>query len=557
MDKCIVLTHESNPLFPTVTAAPFAWCQWTFDARASLEQSLVTAMMGGLANYPWYSFREVATPRFLEYRVTLDIPLSKPMDFADKLASAIEHNQSLLCVGLDPDPNLLPECYDQSDDLYANLWAWMQGIITQTATLACAYKPTLGFYEALGVEGFVLLEKVLTAIPSAIPVILDAKHGDPATSAVFARQIFEVWGVDAVTLMPYGGQDHTAPFLTYPTKAVFILCQTPDFSAAVIQDYPLPENPLYLHIVREVKTWGSPEQLALEIGATRLDALARVRELAPERVILARGLWREGGDLTQTLQAGLKTSGDGLLIPVPHSMLSGPNAIQKVNMLREKVNQERERITAANTTCSVWLPDICLLRTQPYLDLVLQLYDLGCIMFGDYVQASGATFPYYVDLRNVISNPQVFQKMLSAYADILKKLDFDRIAGIPYGSLPTAAGLALRLHRPMIFPRKEVKAHGTKKVVEGAFEIGEKIVVVDDILITGRSVIEGAEKLKSVGLLVKDIVVFIDHEHGVKDAVSQQGYQAHAVLTITDIIDLLDQAGRLTEAQLEILRAKH
>ena len=89
-------------------------------------------------------------------------------------------------------------------------------------------------------------------------------------------------------------------------------------------------------------------------------------------------------------------------------------------------------------------------------------------------------------------------------------MEFDRIAGIPYGSLPTATGLALRLERPMIFPRKEVKAYGTGRLIEGYFQSGEKIVVVDDIMISGNSAMEGAEKLKSVGLQVEDIVVFID-----------------------------------------------
>jgi uridine monophosphate synthetase len=144
----------------------------------------------------------------------------------------------------------------------------------------------------------------------------------------------------------------------------------------------------------------------------------------------------------------------------------------------------------------------------------------------------------------------VFHKILSAYADILRKLAFDRIAGIPYGSLPTAAGLALRMNRPMIFPRKEAKAHGTKKVIEGSYLPGEVAVVVDDILITGKSAMEGAEKLKASGLEVRDIVVFIDHEQGVMQTLAKQGYQGHAVLTITEMIEALRQAGRLTTDQL-------
>jgi uridine monophosphate synthetase len=201
----------------------------------------------------------------------------------------------------------------------------------------------------------------------------------------------------------------------------------------------------------------------------------------------------------------------------------------------------------------VWLPDVCLLNQHPYLDLILQLYDIECITFGNFVQASGAIFPYYIDLRKIISNPQVFEQILSAYADILQNLSFDRIAGIPYGSLPTATGLALRLNYPMIYPRKEVKAHGSRRLIEGNFSAGETVVVVDDILISGKSAMEGAEKLKSAGLKVNDIVVFIDHEQGVKDRLKANGYRAHAVLTISDITETLYEAGRINREQYQAL----
>ena len=131
----------------------------------------------------------------------------------------------------------------------------------------------------------------------------------------------------------------------------------------------------------------------------------------------------------------------------------------------------------------------------------------------------------------------------------MQTLSFDRIAGIPYGSLPTATGLALRLNYPMIFPRKEVKAHGTRRLIEGNFHPGETVVVVDDILISGKSAMEGAEKLKSAGLNVHDIVVFMDHEQGVKDRLKENGYRAHAVVTISEITETLYEAGRIDQKQ--------
>ncbi|MBW4683567.1 MAG: bifunctional orotidine-5'-phosphate decarboxylase/orotate phosphoribosyltransferase [Komarekiella atlantica HA4396-MV6] len=471
------------------------------------------------------------------------------MNFFDKLNGNISQNQSLLFVGLDPNPEMMPSRYE-SQDIIAGLWKWLQFIIAETADFVCAYKPTLGFYEALGIPGLELLHKTLAAIPAHIPIILDAKHSDLNTSSIFARTVFTQWHVDAITLSPYTGQDHVVPFLVYPDKAVFILCCTSNPGGEALQQYPANQSPLYLQVVKESKNWGTPEQLGLEVGTTNPEVLALIRGVAPERIIMVRSIWAEGGNLKQILEAGLNASGDGLLIPVPQDMLGNTDLSEQIQSLRAEINQIKAEIIQENSTCSVWLPNVCFLNQHPQQDLILQLYDIGCIMFGKFVQASGAIFPYYIDLRKIISNPQVFSQVITAYEDILKNLNFDRVAGIPYGSLPTATGLALRLHCPMIFPRKEVKAHGTRRVIEGNFQPGETVVVVDDILISGKSVMEGAEKLKSAGLNVNDIVVFIDHEQGVRDRLQNNGYCSHAVLTISEITTTLYQAGRINDEQL-------
>ncbi len=475
------------------------------------------------------------------------------MNFFDKLNAAIARNQSLLFVGLDPNPEMMPTRYHRGEDtsIINDLWDWLQVQITQTTDLVCAYKPTLGFYTALGPEGLELLQRTLAAIPAHIPVILDAKHSDLNTSSVLARTVFEEWQVDAITLSSYAGQDQVAPFLVYLDKAVFVLCCTANPAAIALQQYPTMEAPLYLEVVKQAKTWGTPEQLGLEVGTKVPDILASVRAVAPERVILARSIWAEENNLNDILAAGLNANGEGLLLPVPQDMLADENPALAIKFLRDEVNEVRTRLVAEGSTCSMWMPDVCLLNPSPHLDLILQLYDIGCILFGSFVQASGATFPYYIDLRKIISNPQIFHQTLTAYADILKHLNFDRIAGIPYGSLPTATGLALRLNRPMIFPRKEVKAHGTRRLIEGNFHPGETVVLVDDILISGKSVMEGAEKLKSAQLNVHDIVVFIDHEQGVKDRLREHGYRVHTVLTISEITETLYEAGRINEEQLK------
>jgi uridine monophosphate synthetase len=189
--------------------------------------------------------------------------------------------------------------------------------------------------------------------------------------------------------------------------------------------------------------------------------------------------------------------------------------------------------------------------------LILDLFDIGCLLFGDYVQASGAVFNYYIDLRQIISDPNLFHRVLHAYATLLEKLHFDRIAGIPYGALPTATGLSLQLHKPLIYPRKEVKAHGARRLIEGDFVEGDRVVVVDDILITGGSVLEGIGKLESSGLVVENVVVFIDHggaaDRSARQRLEQAGYRCHAVLDIRRITAVLHRAGRLNNAQAAVL----
>jgi uridine monophosphate synthetase len=189
---------------------------------------------------------------------------------------------------------------------------------------------------------------------------------------------------------------------------------------------------------------------------------------------------------------------------------------------------------------------------------VVDLFDIRCLLFGEFVQSSGAVFNYYVDLRQIISDPALFHRVLDCYAQVLRPLQFDRIAGIPYGSLPTATGLSLQLHKPLIYPRKEVKAHGTRRLVEGEFNEGETVAVVDDILITGGSVLEGIGKLASSGLKVSDVVVFLDHG-GVHDTRARQrlesnGLRLQAVLTLDTISEVLETAGRISAQQAQVLR---
>jgi uridine monophosphate synthetase len=405
--------------------------------------------------------------------------------------------------------------------------------------------------------GLELLLEVRDLVPRDLPLIVDAKHGDLNSSSVLANYLFRELGADAVTLSPLAGQDIAAPFLLYPEKAVVITCHSSNQAARILQHFPTEEDPLYLRIVAESQLWATPEQLLLEVGTSDAEVLTRVRQAAPERFLLLRSLWGEEEKLQAMLAAGLNSAGDGLLLPLPQNLLVEEGLAERAALLKQRINSSRDQLLEQRhrqdeqESCSLWLPNRQ--QSDPMVELIVELYDIGCLLFGDFVQASGAVFSYYIDLRQIISDPNLFHRVLHAYGELLGKLEFDRIAGIPYGSLPTATGLSLQLHKPLLYPRKEVKAHGARRLIEGDFEPGDRVVVVDDILITGGSVLDGIAKLETSGLLVSDVVVFIDHggdhDRQAKQRLADAGYRLHAVIDIQRITAVLHAAGRLSDAQ--------
>ena len=484
------------------------------------------------------------------------------MAFFLQLTEAISRHQSLLVTGLDPNPELLASWAAARGlagrSFLSQARHWIKAVIEATAPVVCAFKPSLGFYQALGPIGLELLAEVRDLVPPEIPLIIDAKHGDLNSSSALAHYLFRDLGADGVTLSPLAGQDIAAPFLLYSDKGVVLTCHSSNQAARVLQHYPGEEAPLYLHIVRESQLWATPEQLLLEVGTSDPAVLAAVRLAAPQRFLLLRSLWAEEDQLVPLLQAGLSSAGDGLLLPLPQNLLVEDDLAERADALRRQINDCREQLqsqqlTTGQQSCQLWSPQ----TDDPLAELIVDLFDIGCLLFGEYVQASGAVFNYYVDLRQIISDPNLFQRVLNSYAALLQTLSFDRIAGIPYGSLPTATGLSLQLHKPLIYPRKEVKAHGARRLIEGDFDVGDVVAVIDDILITGGSVLEGIGKLESSGLVVHDVVVFLDHggdhDRHAKERLAAAGYRVHAVLDISRITQVLQQAGRLTADQVATL----
>ncbi len=455
--------------------------------------------------------------------------------FVEKLTDAVERNDSLLCVGLDPDLDRLAAEYGHMSSVGERLVAFCRNIIGQTADLVCCYKPNIAFFEQAGAEGWIALQEVIAAVPDGLPVLLDAKRGDiGSTAKAYARAAFDVLGADAITLSPYLGRDSVAPFLAYDGKAAFLLCHTSNPSAADVQNHGTP--PLYQLVAQEGQRWGDAGQVGFVVGATQEAALRAVRRLAPNRWILAPGVGAQGGDLAATLLAGLDTAGTGMIVPVSRGVLSAQDPRAAAQGLRAAINLHRRGGVAQ-------------------ADLVAALFEAGCVQFGEFVLASGQSSPVYIDLRRIVSYPDLFERVVAAYAEVVAPLAFDMLAAVPYAALPAAAALALRLKRPLVYPRKEVKGHGTGQAIEGTFAPGQTAVAIEDVVTSGGSLLQAIASMEAAGLGVRDVVVLVDREQGGRERLAEAGRHLHAVLTLAGILELLRGIGKIDSATYRRVKA--
>jgi uridine monophosphate synthetase len=267
--------------------------------------------------------------------------------FFSFLEKRVDDCSSLLCIGLDPHSG------DLEHPNAASALDFCLKLVKQTAPYAAAFKPNAAFFEQFGSRGWSALKQVIAAIQdesnrlgSMIPVILDAKRGDIASTAeAYAQSTFEQLGAHCITLSPYLGKDSIEPFLTNQEKGVFLLCKTSNPGSGDLQDLRLENGDLlYERVARLAQQWNTKNNIGLVVGATQPDALARVRAVAPDLWFLAPGVGAQGGDLEVALRAGLRKDHKGMLLPVSRGISRAVSPARAAADLRDEIISFKYRL---------------------------------------------------------------------------------------------------------------------------------------------------------------------------------------------------------------------
>lgn len=265
------------------------------------------------------------------------------MNFLEKLANAGKKNRSLLCVGLDPDPELMPPG--------TGVFQFNRGIIDATADLVCAYKPNIAFYESMGSEGLDILKRTRDYIPADIPVIVDAKRGDIGNTAkAYAWGLFDYFNFDATTASPYLGRDSLEPFVQYRNRGVIVLCRTSNTGAVDFQSISCESDggskKLFEIVAEKVNEWNVHGNLGLVIGATYPEELKLIRQRYPDMPLLIPGIGAQGGDLAKVVEYGVDVGRTRTIINSSRQILYASNGKGFPEAARHAAEELRDRINS-------------------------------------------------------------------------------------------------------------------------------------------------------------------------------------------------------------------
>ncbi len=269
--------------------------------------------------------------------------------FVDRLLASSEATRSLVCVGLDVDLALLPARVAGQADGERAVADFNRAIVDATADLACAYKPNIAFYEALGMPGLRALGATVSHIRKVAPdrvVIMDAKRGDIGnTAAAYAKAMFDVWGVDAVTVNPWGGMDTVTPWLDRPDRGAFVWCRGSNPGASDLQDVAAEGGePAYLRLTRTLASLPPRGNLGLVVGATAPEQLAEARTVCPDAPLLIPGVGVQGGDLEASVRRGVDARGRMAIINSARGIIYASSGDDFAEAARRAASQLRDKI---------------------------------------------------------------------------------------------------------------------------------------------------------------------------------------------------------------------
>ena len=357
-------------------------------------------------------------------------------------------------------------------------------------------------------------------------MILDAKRGDIGpTAEAYAHASFRHARVGCVTLAPWMGRDSVDPFMKHDGKGVFVLARTSNPSATELQDLPWKKDPLYRKVARIAAGWDA--RVGLVVAGNDEAALALLREALPTTWFLSPGIGAQGGTMRGAIAAGLRADGLGLLANVSREISGAADPAAKAKELRDQINLARTELLASRPA----VPEAMSKLKRKVLEGLIRT---ECFQLGEFTLKSGLRSPFYVDLRRVASDPKVLKLVGKAYGKLMRDLDFHRVAGIPLAALPLATAASLETGTPLIYPRIPPKPHGTGNNVEGDYHKGEKALLLDDLITTGKSKVEAIDVLRAEGLVVEDLVVLLERGVQGRRDMEAQGVRLHAFAQIEE-----------------------
>ena len=482
--------------------------------------------------------------------------MKRTCDFFGKLDQRVKETNSLLCVGLDPHEQDLKD--DQSGK---NAFEFCKRIVDLTKHVASAYKPNAAFFERLGPDGMKALKDLIAYIPNEIPVLLDVKRGDiSSTAAAYASSAFDFLKADAVTVSPYMGVDSVNPFNNKDGRGVFILCKTSNKSSNDLQSLKVEGGlSIFEHVARlSEKTWG--QNLGLVVGATDVNALQRVRAVAPKIWILAPGVGAQGGDLEGVLKTGLRSEdASGVLITVSRGISRADSPKVAAENLAKMIADFRTKMLNSSSK-SVKQEESLASYQREFIDTTMRL---EVLRFGSFTLKSGRISPYFFN-AGLFRTGAAMNVLCRSYASAIERagVSFDILFGPAYKGIPLVAGLSMVLSQqtgrdiPFAYNRKEAKDHGEGGVLVGANMKGKRVLIVDDVITAGTAIREALTLLSKAGATPVAVALAMDRQEIVgngceKSAVevlsSEQGLEIVSVIALKDLFEYAKRDDRMKD----------